>query len=414
MNTTEPIRLVHFADIHIGMENYGQIDPATGVNQRVLDFIRRLRQVVDFAMAHDADVALFCGDAFKTRDPSPTLQREFAREVMRLANAGIQVILLVGNHDIPIMDKRASSVEIYRTLAVANVYVGNKEQLITVQTKHGPLQVGIAPWPVRSRLMQLTEFHSYNMEQLDREMERILDDELTQMALKVDPTIPAVLAAHFTVSGATFGSERSVMVGKVTVVLQSLLKNSAWDYVAMGHIHKHQIVNPNEYPEIVYSGSLERIDFGEEREPKGFCWVEVTRNHTQWSFIHVDARPFVTIDVDATQDADTPTDAVLRAIARTECVDAVVRIRVKLLQAQEPLFKQKEVEKALSEVGFFVGITKDIQRETRTRIGLQKAESLSADQLLHEYFVSKNSDPVQVAALMEIAKVILNTPKVSK
>lgn len=410
MNTPDPIRLVHFADIHIGMENYGQIDPATGVNQRVLDFVRRLREVVDYALSHDADVALFCGDAFKTRDPSPTLQREFAREVMRLANAGIQVILLVGNHDIPIMDKRASSVDIYRTLAVANVHVGNKEELITIQTKRGPLQVGTAPWPIRSRLMQQEEYRSYNMEQLDRELERILDDELTQMAQAVDPAIPAILAAHFTVSGATFGSERNVMVGKDTIVQQSILKNPAWDYVAMGHIHKHQVINPHEYPAIVYAGSLERIDFGEEVEPKGFCWVNVSRNHTEWEFMRVDARPFVTIDVDATQDGDTPTDAVLRVIERTEFANAVVRVRVKILQSQEPLFKQKEVEKALTDARFFVGITKDVQRETRTRIGLQKAESLSADQLLHEYFVSKSTDPVQVAALMDIAKGILNTP----
>src|SRR5450759_1604640 len=129
MSTSEPIRMLHFADIHIGMENFGQIDPATGVNQRVLDFVRRMSDIVDYAIEHAADIVLFSGDAFKTRDPNPTYQREFARQIMRLTRENIPTVLLVGNHDMPLMEKRASSVDIFRTLDVPNVIVGHKEEL---------------------------------------------------------------------------------------------------------------------------------------------------------------------------------------------------------------------------------------------------------------------------------------------
>ena len=94
---TNKINVLHFADIHIGMENYGHIDSGTGINSRVIDFLRRFDEVIDYGLSHDVDLVIFAGDAFKTRDPSPTLQREFARRVKRLVDAGVPIAMLVGN-----------------------------------------------------------------------------------------------------------------------------------------------------------------------------------------------------------------------------------------------------------------------------------------------------------------------------
>jgi len=104
--------VLHFADIHIGMENYGRIDSGTGIDTRVLDFLRRFSEVGDYGLVHDVDPVIFAGDAFKTRVPNPTLQHEFARRVKRLADAGVPLVMLVGNHDLPVMEKKASSVDI--------------------------------------------------------------------------------------------------------------------------------------------------------------------------------------------------------------------------------------------------------------------------------------------------------------
>jgi exonuclease SbcD len=396
--------MLHFADIHIGMENFGQIDPATGVNQRVLDFVRRMSDIVDYAIEHAADIVLFSGDAFKTRDPNPTYQREFARQIMRLTRENIPTVLLVGNHDMPLMEKRASSVDIFRTLDVPNVIVGYKEELHRIETKHGIIQIGTAPWPIRSRLLQQDEHRGMTIEELDRALEDTVEEELNRLAESVDPSFPAVLAGHFTVAGSKYGSERSVMIGRDTVISLSVLNKPAWDYVAMGHIHKHQDVNPGQYPSVVYSGNLERIDFGEEHESKGFCWVKVMRGATTWEFIPIKARKFITIEADATKDGDNPTEAALRAIERTIIKDAVVRVRVKMLQTQEILFKAKDVEKALQDAQYVVGISKDVQRDVRTRIGIQKAESLSPAELLRTYLISKSTSGVHIDEIMGLAK----------
>src|SRR6202030_3232161 len=89
-------------------------------------------------------------------------------------------------------------------------------------------------------------------------------------AEKLDPTVPAVLAGHLTVSSGIFsGSEKRAVYGNDPVLLPSQLAVAPYDYVALGHLHRYQNLNPQGHPAIVYSGSIERIDFGERKEEKG-------------------------------------------------------------------------------------------------------------------------------------------------
>src|SRR5258708_24563094 len=102
------LRIAHLADTHIGMENYGRINPETGLNQRLHDFLGSLDQAIDGAIEANVDLVVFAGDIYKTRDPTPTHQREFARRIFRLSSAGIKVVIVAGNHDIPLSAGRAS------------------------------------------------------------------------------------------------------------------------------------------------------------------------------------------------------------------------------------------------------------------------------------------------------------------
>ena len=404
---TEPIRMLHLADLHIGMENYGRIDPATGIHGRVLDFLRRFDEVIEYGLAHDVDLVIFAGDAFKTRDPNPTYQREFARRIKRLSNAGVPTILLVGNHDLPAMEKKATSLDIFRTLAVPNVTVGWRDEMHRIETKRGPVQVACVPYPMRQRLLSRQEYRGKNLEELDRALTDIVGDMVHGLAAELDPAIPSVLAGHFTVGGATFGSERSVMIGSDVVVLKSVLADPVWDYVALGHIHKHQELNGGVTPAIVYPGSLERIDFGEEGDPKGFCWVELARGETNWQFIPMQVRPFVTIWADA-RDADDPTRVVLDEISRKDVTDAVVRVNIKLRAHQESKLREKDVMAALKGAGYVAAITKDVERQARARLGGATPEGLSPFELLERYLESKGTEPERTRQLLEGAKKIIS------
>jgi exonuclease SbcD len=399
------IRLLHFADLHVGMENYGRLDPATGVNGRVLDFLHRFDEMIDYGLGREVDLVIFAGDAFKARNPTPTYQRAFARRVKRLADAGVPVVLLVGNHDLPTMVQRASSVDIFRTLDVPNVIVGRVEDIHNIETRHGPVQVATVPYPVRQRLLAHDEYRGLSIKQLDEALRDIVTANIGALAAKLDPDIPAVLTAHLSVSGATFGSERSVMIGRDAVVLKSALADPAWDYVALGHIHKHQSLNDGGYPPVVYVGSLERIDFGEEGQPKGFCWVELARGDTTWEFVEVDARPFVTVRADV-REALNPLMALQQAVNTHNLKDAVVRLILRMRADQEPLVRDRDVRALLSDAYFVGGINREIEREARVRLGELAPEEMTDRELLAKYLETRNTDPERARVLLEHAEAI--------
>src|SRR5690606_12065106 len=143
----------HFADTHVGMENYGRTDAETGLSSRVVDFLDRMDEIIAYAREHDVDLTIFAGDAFKTRNPNPTFQREFAHRIRDLSEL-VPVLLLVGDHDLPHGGLMASSIVIYGTLAVLTVWVGYDYEGRVINTKRGDVFVATAPYPLRSRILE--------------------------------------------------------------------------------------------------------------------------------------------------------------------------------------------------------------------------------------------------------------------
>ncbi len=405
------IRILHFADIHLGMENYGRLDPATGLSTRVADFLARFDELVDYALSQGVDLVLFAGDAYKTRDPNPTYQREFARRLVRLVQNGLSVFLLVGNHDLPSARGRASTIDIYDTLAVAGVVVARKPGVHRIETPHGPVQVVALPWMVRSHLAAQEDVREVGLVQLEQEMTNRLVRMVETFAEEVaaDPAAPAVLVAHATVSGATYGSERSVLLGHDYVLPLGSLARPPFRYVALGHIHQHQVLA--EDPPVIYAGSLERIDFGEEGQPKGFVVADFGPGRTEWRFQPVAARPFVTIRADARRSEADPTAVVRRAIAarRPELADAVARVIVQMTADQEPAFREDEVRQALQEAGagFVAAVNREVERPTRVRFGGRFAEEMTPRQALEAYLDARQTPPARKETLLRYADELM-------
>jgi exonuclease SbcD len=399
------IKLLHFADLHLGVENYGRIDPATGLSTRLMDFLRVYDQVVDYALENDIGLVVFAGDAYKTRDPNPTYEREFAQRIQRLSTAGIPTVLVAGNHDTPSALGRAITVEIFATLEVENVHVVKKPEVIRIETKDGPVQIVALPWITRSGLLARDEYKNKNLEEINQ---LILDKVINifegpeGLISQLDRSVPTILAAHATVQGAVYGSERSVMLGQEVILPPSLAKNPAFDYVALGHIHKHQVLN--EEPPVIYAGSIERIDFGEEREDKGFVVAEVERGRATWQFVKTDARRFVTIEVDIK--GDDPTAEILEAIANREIEEAVVRIIIHTIAEKEPLINEDEIRRALAGAFHIAAIVKDVERKVRLRLGDQPIEEMTPRQMLERYFQVKQTPPERTQLLLKHAEQI--------
>jgi DNA repair protein SbcD/Mre11 len=411
---TEPIRVLHFADVHIGMENYGKTDPKTGLSSRVVDFVRRLDDMVDYAREQAVDLVIFAGDAFKTRSPNPTYQREFAWRVRDLAQLA-PVVLLVGNHDLPPNALRASSVEIYDTLAVDNVWVAQDYDVNLIETARGKVIVGAAPYPVRARLMHHAERPTNSIKEADALLEETLSDILDDLARRADAlagntAIPRLLTGHFTVNGAVVGSERQVMLGRDVKIPLSLIADDRWDYVALGHIHKHQNLTSgrDDVPPVVYSGSLERIDFGEQAEDKGFCWVELAREATTWGFVPVAARAMVTLRADCREDTN-PTRTVLDLIAGHHLQGAIVRLIIDLTPETNALLQDEPLRDALKQADVFhiAAIQRRVHRSDRARLD-HNPEEMDHEQLLAQYLKTRAIAPARREQLLTAAKAIFN------
>ena len=148
------IQLLHFADAHIDIASSGRHDPVSGLPVRVLDFLKALDTIIDHAIDHKVDLVIFAGDAYKDRTPAPTFQREWGRRIVRLSQAGIQTILLVGNHDISPALGRATALQEYDTLQIPYVHLASAPHLYLPEELGGlPVQVMAIPWITRSNLM---------------------------------------------------------------------------------------------------------------------------------------------------------------------------------------------------------------------------------------------------------------------
>jgi exonuclease SbcD len=405
------MKILHFADLHLGVETYGHLDPATGLSSRLLDFLNALDQVVDYALENKVDLLLFCGDAYRSREPTQTQQREFAKRINRLSTGGIPIFLLVGNHDLPNAIGRATTTEIFDTLAVKNVYVSNRPEVYRILTSSGIIQIVSLPWLRRSALLTREETKNLTFDQINQRLEQALSSVIIAKAKELDPKLPAILAAHVWVSGAKVGSERSMVIGQEHALLLSNVAHLAFDYIALGHIHKHQVLSNN--PPVVYPGSLERLDFGEEGDDKGFYLVEIDPNREtgkrliSFDFHQVSGRRFLTININI-EPADEPTTMVLKAIAeqRDEVKDAIVRLSISLPAELEGQLRDNDIRNALKEAHYFT-IAKDIRREPRLRLGRWTAEEITPLDALKAYLESKKVAPERARLLLEYGERLI-------
>jgi exonuclease SbcD len=406
------MKILHFADLHLGVETYGRLDPETGLSTRLLDFLNALDQVVDYAIENNVDLVLFCGDAYKSREPTQTQQREFAKRINRLSTNGIPVFLLIGNHDLPNAIGRATSTEIFDTLAVEKVYVSNRPRVHIIPTTSGTIQVVSLPWLRRSALLTKEETKNLTFDQINQKLQEALTSVIGAKAQELDPKLPSILAAHVWVTGAQVGSERSMTIGQEHTLMLSSIAHPAFDYIALGHIHRHQVLNDN--PPAVYAGSLERIDFGEEDDDKGFYLVEIEadgetgKRKVSFAFQPVAGRRFVTINVNIESRDTEATSTVLKAIAeqKDRLGDAIVRLQINLPSEVEGQLIDNDIRNALKEAYYFT-IAKDIKRETRLRLGQWTAEEITPSEALKAYLESKKTAPERAKLLLEYGKRLI-------
>ena len=403
------VRILHFADAHIDMANYGRHDPQSGLPLRVLDFLKSLDTIVEAAIDEKVDLVLFAGDAYKDRNPAPTFQREWGRRIMRLSRAGIPTLLLVGNHDLSPALGRAHALDPFDTLDVPHVRVLDKPVFLKPEDLEDlPLQVLALPWIGRSGLAARLGLVTTEPKDLYAEIETRLAELVNDWLEAADPALPTVLTAHASVQGAKFGTERTVMLGSDLVLSGSLVKDPRLDYVALGHIHKPQNLNEKGHPPVVYPGSIERIDFGEASDEKFYVIASVERGHTlvEWRKLS-GIRPFIDRSC-RLETQDKVNEQILATLPDPDHLDgAILRMTLEYPRDWEALIDETALRQHIAKA-FEFHLVKRPQIESRVRLPENEAiGTLSPLDLLDIYWRAGHLEKPEREGLAKLAGEII-------
>jgi len=397
------VRLLHFADAHIDMANYGRHDSETGLPLRVLDFLKSLDTIIDAAISEKVDMVIFAGDAYKDRSPAPTFQREWGKRIIRLSKAQIPTLLLVGNHDLSPAAGRAHAIQEFDTLQVPYVRVLQKPELLTPNELWGlPVQVIAMPWISRSGLMASLGASAVDSKELFGNIEARISELVEGWIQEAGNDLPLILTAHASVEGAMFGAERLVMLGSDLVLPTWLVKDQRLDYVAMGHIHKPQDVNQGQHPPVIYPGSIERIDFGEAKDDKFYIVADITRGTAKVEWRKIEGtRPFIErrAVLGSTENVTEFLKSHLPNLAGMS--GAILKLTVEYPREWDVLIDETALRKH-TESAFEFHFVRKPKVEARVRIPEgQVVSSMSPLDLLDQYFDSakvSNKDDLQKLA----------------
>ena len=270
------IKICTSADIHIGYTTYGSIDPKTGLNTRVLNALNSLDKMIKYCIDNSIKYLIIAGDAYKNNVPSPTLQKEFDKRIKYAADNDIQIYIMDGNHDVSMLKTANSALATFDTLDVKNVYHSKNKKLYDL----GQFQILMMP--------------TYCDQQI---VEEILSEPLTK---------PTFVVMHGTIKGAML-NDWLIEQNESSIDINVFKKHNIIG-VILGHLHKYQILD--EDPLIYYTGSLQRIDFTEENQEKGFVVLTFDTDNMQLDheFIEVESQKFYTIKMDLTNSIDEMTE----------------------------------------------------------------------------------------------------------
>tara|TARA_B100000945_G_scaffold86355_2_gene67099 strand:+ start:10948 stop:12186 length:1239 start_codon:yes stop_codon:yes gene_type:complete len=406
------MKILHTADIHIGVENYGKIDPETRTSTRLSDFLRSFDEIVSFAIQETVDLVIIAGDAYKSRNPSQTHQREFAKRISKLSINNIPVFILIGNHDSPNIPGPATALEIFPTLDVEKVTIGDQLSNYDISTKSGPIQIVSVPWIRKGDLSDSKISTTQTIEEINEEIQKTIIYKISELVDSLDPKLPAILVGHLSTESAITSSEKSMMLSKDYLIPTQNLALPKLDYVALGHIHRHQQLNQS--PRVVYSGSIERIDFGEENDTKGFCLLEIDpkkssgQREVEFQFIPVNSRKFKTIKVEIDNQDLEPTQTILDEITRHEIKDSIIQLIIEMSASQSKNVFDNEIRKALSGAYLIAAVKRNIRAETQPRLDTNFSDNISPIEVLKEYLNHRDLDDTKKNAIIDKGYDLIN------
>ncbi|MBN9122311.1 MAG: exonuclease subunit SbcD [Planctomycetes bacterium] len=274
------MRILHTADWHLG-DRLGRID-------RTDDLRRAVERVAVHCKEQSVDVLLVAGDLFSELARPDGLRdtiRHWQEVFHEFLEGGGTILTLTGNHDnenfcqtlVSAMTLASPTVgKPGETVPPGRLYLAADPTFLRLEDRSGgfPVQFVLMPYPTPNRLLRGESGLKYGSpEEKNNLLVSAWSDALRAIRNhpKYEPKAPAVLGAHVHVHGSNVGPSLFRITTEEDVVVEgSELKE--FDYAALGHIHKPQWLGETH---VRYSGSIERMDLGEQADQKGVVIFDV-------------------------------------------------------------------------------------------------------------------------------------------
>jgi exonuclease SbcD len=416
------MRILHSADIHLG-ELPGPV--VNGQNARLLDTLRCFDFMVEYAEKERPDVILIAGDLFdKSKlwgDNMLSLIDAAARRLRKLADIAPTVLMFgTDNHD------SLKAFENILNMNIPGLRVVTEPGIFLAGTPSGYLQVACLPGFDKGYFRAKHP----GMEPAEESVmcSKFLGDMVNGLSAQLDPTVPSVLMGHYTVVGCELDNGQHVFSQNEVVLLKEALAGSAFDLVALGHIHRAQQVECAGKP-VFYSGPPNGITFNEEGQDKGFWMHEIgttegeefaeIQSYVGSEFIKTPYREFITLEADFRDSVDLQADLKWQlagisertgeALLQFPTVGKIVRLHYDCTEEQRSLLNHKEMENLLRTGGAF-HVAEIKPRQVITSLIKQELTETSGPlENLHAWLTAEGFEPNDITPIIELARPLIAT-----
>lgn len=331
------MRLVICGDTHIGAV-FG-LGKATkeGGNTRVDDYEKTLNYIVDYAISTGADAFIQTGDVFDSRTPAPEHLNVLNRAIKKLSMANVTSIIIMGNHDYRKTGETfASAISSLAAKDYPNVRIVLNPEVVKFYDRK-EVVTNLVLLPFRDRKMYLGK----NTEQDSLSYEKEIKDLIAQCS----PSTPTVAVGHnfyHTGSYNDYGGAE---------VLARIEAFTGCDFVAMGHYHQFKIINKKD-PIAIYTGSMEKLNFGDEKVDKFFIDYDTESKKTK--VLKCPTRTLLDFSVNLEQaDHNNFIDCLKEKIQELDLKDKIVRNKIIVRDNLTPFIRKNDVEKIMYSLGAF-------------------------------------------------------------
>ena len=247
------MRFLHLADLHIGkrVNGFSMIEDQKFVFEQVYNVIENEK----------IDGIIMAGDIYDKPVPSAEAVKLFDEMLTRLVSINLPIFVISGNHDSAERIGFGSDILSAAKVYMSRVYNGNLQK-IELEDDYGKINVYLLPFIKPATVKNI--YKEAEIKDYDDALEYVLSQE------KIDETKRNVIVSHQFVTGAMRSESEEVSVGGLDNV--SVENYEAFDYVALGHIHRAQQIGRESAR---YAGTLLKYSFSEEKHNKSMTIVDL-------------------------------------------------------------------------------------------------------------------------------------------